>query len=426
MRTRKRAARRFGKLLCCSMLLVALPAGAQTLDEQYAYYLDARCSQMGFARDADDNLLPGQAGPTLEKYCSGLPTTGGGGSTTASGGGAGAASGQGGAAATDAALRKRRERSPDNDGLQDADTMSMVNQGRLSAYLSADFQQQHQHPTHYEAGRRADQVGLLLGSDYRFGMRGVAGVAARLQRQSGDFDAQAGDFEVQTEGAVLYGSWFPAANAFIDVTAGVADRRLEMRRIVALRKEVQGNPLFPPNVFHDPEAAPADSTAHGLESTAELHSGMDFQIGAVTVGPRLGIAARRTHTDAFTERGNTPMTLAFDPQTEDSLTSAVGLQASRATTVRNAAVVTQFNVDWMHEYRDDQRVITARFAEDLRPDATQLRFLNQAPDRDAFVARLGVAAVLPNGLSLFGSGEALLGHDYLDRHAVTIGVRKEF
>ena len=70
MRTRKRAARRFGKLLCCSMLLVALPAGAQTLDEQYAYYLDARCSQMGFARDADDNLLPGQAGPTLEKYCS--------------------------------------------------------------------------------------------------------------------------------------------------------------------------------------------------------------------------------------------------------------------------------------------------------------------------------------------------------------------
>jgi hypothetical protein len=426
MRTQKSAADRFGKLLFCWMLLVAFPLGAQTLDEQYAYYLDARCTQMGFARDADRNLLPGQAGPTLEKYCSGLPSTGGGSSTTASGGGAGAASGQGGAAATDAALRKRRKRSPDGDGLPDDDTVSITNQGRLSAYLSADFQQQHQHPTHYEAGRRADRVGLLLGSDYRFGTRGVAGIAARLQRQSGDFDGSAGDFEVHSAGAVFYGSWFPTANLFIDVTAGLDDRRLEMRRIVALRKEVQGNPRFPPNVFYDPEAAPADSTTGGLESTAGLHSGMDFQIGALTLGPRVGIAVRRTHTDAFTERGDTPMTLAFDAQTEDSLTTAVGLQASHAATVRNAAVVTQFNVDWMHEYRDDQRVMTAHFAEDLRPDATQLRFLNQPPDRDVFVARLGLVAVLPNGMSLFGTGEVLLGHDYLDRHAVTIGVRKEF
>lgn len=404
--------------------LAALPAGAQTLDEQYAFYLGAKCDEMNFEREGDGVLLPGQAGPRLETYCSGLPPTGGGGSTTASGGGAGASSGQGSAVA-DATLRRRRDRARAEEQ-PPADDTSIVDVGRLSAFLSVDYQREHQHATRYEAGRRSDLAGVLLGSDYRFGTTGLIGLGLRLNERAGDFDNDSGDFRTRASGAVLYGSWFPRPNAFIDVNATIDRRQVEIERIVTVRKEVFGNPLFPPNIVYDPPPAAVDTDARGTEWNIELRSGADFSAGALTVGPRLALSSRRTQTDGFTETGDTPMTLAFDEQTEKSLRTAVGFQASRAFDQTAAVWVVQVNADWIHEFEDDQRVITARFAEDLRPDPTQLAFLDAPPDRDVYAGRLSLVAVFPHGFSAFANVEGLLGHDYIDRYGATLGLRREF
>ncbi|HEY6643245.1 autotransporter outer membrane beta-barrel domain-containing protein [Povalibacter sp.] len=405
--------------------LVATPVAAQTLDEQYVFYLDGKCSAMDFERDADAILIPGQAGPQMQAYCSGLPNTGGGGSTSASGGAAGSSSGQSGAAATDAAPRKRRDRARQEDA-DVADDMSIVEMGRLSAFFSMDYQNEHQHATHYEAGRRSDLAGLLLGSDYRFGTRGLVGLGIRLNQRSGDFDHDAGDFRMRTGGAVLYGSWFPSPNVFVDASAGIDRREYDAQRIVTVRKEVFGNPMFPPTVSYDPPPAAVDADTRGTEWDIELRSGADFPAGKMTLGPRLTITSRHTDTDAFTETGLTPMTLTFDAQTEESLRSAVGFQASRAFMRDGSVWVAQLNADWVHEFEDNQRVITAHFAEDLRPGPSQLAFLDAPPDRDVYVGRLSLVAVFPHGFSAFGSVEALFGHEYIDRYGATIGLRREF
>src|SRR5512142_1490480 len=65
-------------------------ARAQTLDDQYSNYLEGKCSNMHFARDDNFDLLPGQAGPHLMAYCSGLPIVGGAIETSSTGGAAGA------------------------------------------------------------------------------------------------------------------------------------------------------------------------------------------------------------------------------------------------------------------------------------------------------------------------------------------------
>jgi len=53
------------------------------------------------------------------------------------------------------------------------------------------------------------------------------------------------------------------------------------------------------------------------------------------------------------------MTLAFDSQTATSLRSMIGPQLSKAFNIANAVIVPQLNADWVHEYRDDQRVISS-------------------------------------------------------------------
>ena len=65
-----------------------MQARAQSLDEQYAYYLTGKCQNLGFTRGPNNVVAPGQAGPALAAFCSGPPITGGSNQTSSLGGGA--------------------------------------------------------------------------------------------------------------------------------------------------------------------------------------------------------------------------------------------------------------------------------------------------------------------------------------------------
>jgi uncharacterized protein YhjY with autotransporter beta-barrel domain len=418
-----------GAVMCAFVLsLIASAAvNAQSLDEQYEYFLAGKCENMRFQRDSEARLLPGQAGPHLDAFCSGLPIVAGGGNTNSSGGGAGVAGTRGPGAQEDAALRRRRERvrHPDSDAAaaHPAD-YTLLNTGATGAFFSLDYQHERQKTTFYEAGRNSNQYGGTLGLDHRFGTTALSGLAVRYNYQSGDFANSGGDFLTRTYGASLYGSWFPIANAFVDVTAGLDYKQLDITRIVGRRQVLVffgGGTL----VSYNPELAPVRGDSNSRQPLAEIRVGYDLPIAAFTLGPRAAMTWRHTQVDGFTETGATPMTLAFDEQTDTSLRSALGLQASKAFSNQHGVLVPQLNIDWIHEYRADQHTLTAHFAEDLRPAPAVLRFLNQAPDRDFFVARLSTVAVLKHGFSAFLSVESTAGHQYIDRYTVVLGARAE-
>jgi outer membrane autotransporter protein len=119
------------------------------------------------------------------------------------------------------------------------------------------------------------------------------------------------------------------------------------------------------------------------------------------------------------------MSLAFDAQSYSSLQSAAGLQASMALNIGGAVLVPQLNLNWLHEFSDDQRAIDVRFAEDLRAIPKRFQFLNQPPDRDMYLARLSMVLMLKNGVSAFATADKLLDHDYRDELGGSVGVRIE-
>ncbi len=425
------ATRTIGKwLLLVPLLIVAGLCGrlaqAQSLDDQYAFYLTGKCQNLGFARDAFNGVLPGQAGPHLQTYCSGPVAVGGGNETTSLGGGAAAEEISNAGGEEDQALKRRRGRLRDAtataaDAGADAELASF---GATSVFVSFDYLHERQTATVYEAGRHSSGFGGLLGVDRRFGEKALAGLALRYSEQSGTLDS-GGDFATHTPGIRVYGSWLPVAGFFIDGAAGIDRRGLDTRRIVTLKVVTFGNPLYPPNVSYNPPPAPASSTAHERDLSGELHVGYDFSLSSLTIGPRAAVTVAHSSLDAYIESGDTPMTLAVDSQTRTSLRSALGWQATEALNLRAGVLVPQLGVEWLHEYRDDQRLLSAHFAEDLRPQPVVLRFLNNPPDRDWFVVRLGAVAVLPHGLNAFAAIERTAGNRYIERYQASLGLRLE-
>jgi hypothetical protein len=411
-----------GLVLLAGAALLPCMASAQSLDEQYAFLLNAKCRNMSFARGAGQVLLPGQAGPALTAYCNGPVSVPDGATDSYS-----ATAGVGVTTdIADQAARRRKAAAGNGDG---ADEVSLFSMGQYSVFGALGYSHERQDARRFEGSRRSDTLQLTLGLDRRMGTAGVVGIAALAEDLQGDLE-EGGRLSHSAFGGVLYGSWLLSGDSFIDLATGWMSRDVETSRVVALRGlrtfdgGPSGNPPPPqPIVFIPPARATGDVGQQ--DWLAELRAGHDFRFGRYTVGPRLAASWRRAGIDGATEAGTTPMTLVVDKQTEKSLRTAAGVQASRVFNTDVAVWVVQLNTDWWHEFQDDQRFITARLVEDLRPEPSRLRYQNQPPDRDVYTARFSLTATLPHGWSAFASVDALLGHAYLNRYGAALGLRKE-
>jgi uncharacterized protein YhjY with autotransporter beta-barrel domain len=315
-------------------------------------------------------------------------------------------------------MRGQQNAEPSSGGAE----VDLGSLGLASAFLSLDYLHERQKTTQYEAGRRSNGADATAGADYRFGSRGLAGLALKYSNQSGDIDS-GGHFDVRGGGIWAYSSWWPHERLFVDFAAGFDLRQIHTERIVARQTTIQlprGG-----STFFNPAPALAFSDTNSRETSAELRAGYDFSYSILNIGPRAALAVKHANLDPYIESGNTPMTLAFDEQATTSLRSMLGLQASRPCLAGTVVLVPQLNVDWVHEYRADQHTLTAHFAEDLRPDPSILRFLDEAPDRDWLAIRVSTVAVFVHGVSGFVALEDMTGHTYINRYRASIGMRVE-
>jgi outer membrane autotransporter protein len=117
--------------------------------------------------------------------------------------------------------------------------------------------------------------------------------------------------------------------------------------------------------------------------------------------------------------------LILRDRSRQSLQSELGVNASLSTSTGFGVVVPEADFEYIHEFQDDQRHISASFVEDLRGTRAVFSFENQRPDRDFFRAAFGALVVLPRGVQIFARYHTLLGHSYFDTQGVTAGVRFE-
>ncbi len=272
----------------------------------------------------------------------------------------------------------------------------------LNLFISTDYQYKRKDEA-AEAGFRSDRLGITVGLDAPMDW-GVIGGALSYGHTWGEFDDGGGEFDTDSVGGLLYGSYYPSDASYIDAVIGLAgkDQRLD-RRVVA-NNQILGN---------------AEGDTLGFEFQASLGGGYDFTFDNITIGPRAGIHYLRTELDGFTETGN-PLALSYEDQVEDSLTTTVGLQASVAISTTIGVIVPQASAEYVHEFLNDRRTIDA-----VGAGGVPVSFVTDPPDRDYFNIGGGVVFVLPDGISPFLSYSAQVANRFEELHTVTAGVRFE-
>jgi uncharacterized protein YhjY with autotransporter beta-barrel domain len=276
----------------------------------------------------------------------------------------------------------------------------------FSWFFSGEYQHKDRTQTTNQLGFDSDTAGGTAGIDYRLGTSGVIGGAFNYRHDFGDYKHSYGNFDQDTENLIIYGSYFPSDQSFIDLSFGFANKDFTNTHI-----DTGGG------------TGSVSGDTNGFEFTGDLSGGYDFSFDAFTVGPRAGLHYKRTEFDAFSERSADPaaITDSYLDQLNESLTGTLGAQASYAISTDFGVVVPQVNAEYVHEFlgRQNNQVILGCCGGGVTT------FTGDNPDRNYFNVGAGVVFVLPNGVSPFVNFQAELGNSLEETESLTAGVRVE-
>ena len=284
--------------------------------------------------------------------------------------------------------------------------------GALSLFASVDYQNFDKDTTRFETGFQRDTVGGTVGADYLFRSGLVLGAAFSYAHEFGDYEGVGGGFDHNAYGILVYGSFVPITNMFVDAVAGYTRKDYSFDRTASFARAGFST------------SGPTSGDTDGNEFKFGVNAGYDFLLGRFTVGPRVGVLYRETTIDGFRESGRTGLELDYDNQNIQSLTTTVGVFGSVAISTGFGVIVPQVSAEYVHEFLDDQRSVGFRLVQDVG----QRRFLFQTdpPDRDYFNLGVGVSMVLANGFQPFLNFRELVGYNDRSSHTVTLGLRIPF
>lgn len=297
-----------------------------------------------------------------------------------------------------------------------ASTVADLGAGR-SVWFSADYQALDRDITDFEDGYDSDIIAMTVGVEWQIENSWVAGAAFNISRWEGDFES-GGEFETDSYGPIFYSSFYPSEGFFVDVVLSLARKDISNERSrIFFREddELKGGSI---------SAGPNDD-----EFSLSFLLGWDYSVRQYTIGPRFSFDYIYTNFDGYSEKGTTVPTgleLKFDADSQVSLQTRFGVQASMAISKTFGVVVPQASLDWIHEYANDQRSISVRFVQDLRDNPTKFSFQTDKPDRDFFELSLGLSFVLANDIQAFGNASTILNHDFIDSYTISFGLRKQF
>jgi outer membrane autotransporter protein len=285
--------------------------------------------------------------------------------------------------------------------------------GRWNVFFSGEYETLDRDETTFEDGFDSDISRLTVGADVRLTERSTMGAAFVGSDQSGDFDG-GGDFDVDSFGVLVFGTYLPTDRTFIQFSAGYFDKSNERERVATF----ESDDVTPFSRTGRPDA---DFDADQL--SAGILVGYDSSIGNVTFGPRAGLDWIDDDFGTYSEKGISGLELTFHDDKTTSLQSTIGLWGSVPISTGIGVVLLQGNLDWKHEFDQDQRDVEVSFTGDNR--SKRFTYETEKPDRDFFEFSTGFSVVLPKGIQVYFNYRTLFDHKFFDNNAAMIGARLE-
>ncbi|MEM1058377.1 MAG: autotransporter outer membrane beta-barrel domain-containing protein [Verrucomicrobiota bacterium] len=256
-----------------------------------------------------------------------------------------------------------------------------------------------------------DTYDVSVGVDYRLTREFVLGLLFNYGSTDATLDGNGSSLDVDTYTGGLYAGfqsaddgWF--GNAF--VLGGASDYD-QSRRIVfgGINR----------TALSDPD---------GWQITSGATGGYLFNLdrsGTWQAGPIAGVQYTYLEQDGYTETGAQSLNLNVASQDAESFRTALGAKLrGRWQVSPDFAIVPSVSAEWLHEFLDDSRGITAAFSD---PAPGSFVVNTRDPDRDFGLVGLGLDFLVGEAWSAFLTYDAQFSDDYLG-HSIGGGARFEF
>jgi len=247
-------------------------------------------------------------------------------------------------------------------------------------------------------GSSFDTGGVTVGADYRLTENLAIGAAFGYANTRADLNF-GGSARSNNGNASIYAT-YSSRGFYVDgvATGGIGSVDIRRRTIGGV---THGN---------------ADTTALG----GLLRTGYDRQIGNFSIGPVASLRFARVTLDSFHE-GDALGSLYIRDHHQNSLRSAVGLQASYRARVGNVPVTPFVRAQWQHEFLDDRATLDASF-----DNLTVFEIEGPRLGRDSLRLDAGVSAQIAPRVGVFGAYTTELGRRNYSVHSISGGVRVSF
>lgn len=316
--------------------------------------------------------------------------------------------------------------SPANDRTAaSAEQASLIR--RLGVFVNGTISLGDKDTTNREAGFDFTTLGVTAGIDYRFTRNFVLGFAFGFASTDADVNPSGGggDLDSKDYSFSLYGTYY-RENFYVDGIVGGGWNTYDASRRIAYVLPTT-TPAPSPTVTTVNQVATGDTD--GTYYSFGLGTGYDFHHQAWTFGPYGRVTYLKTAIDAFQERiddsgPGSGLGLAYDDQRVESLQTALGAQVSYAISTPLAVLVPQLLFEWVHEYLNDSRTVTASYVHD--PQHVPIPFTTDDPDRDFFNLSVALSSVFRGGTSAFLYYQTALGLRDVSKHDIVLGVRLAF
>lgn len=299
---------------------------------------------------------------------------------------------------------------------------------RLSGFLNVRYGFGNKDETAREDGFDFDHWSVTGGLDYRLTDEFTLGGAISYTELSADFNqsgfkVSGGSADSDGWGIAAYGI-YAKEGFYLDglLGYGQVSNELSRRVLYTAGTDAQGSSTTDGGVRQFTGKADPDSN----DFTASLGAGFDYNQGPLSYGPYARLTYYNVEVDGYSETGNGDVELAMrvEDQSIDSFTSALGARVAYAVSQPFGVLIPQGFVEWIHEYSNDARTIEATYIYD--PFQVPLIANTNDPDRDYASLGVGISAVLPRGMQMFFSYQAVLGFSDLEENLFVGGIRAEF
>lgn len=276
----------------------------------------------------------------------------------------------------------------------------IVEESRWSFFATGTGEWADIETTNQARGSEFSTGGVTVGADYRVNDNLIVGLAGSYVHTGSDL-WDGGRVKLDGGKGAIFATLFND-NAWLNASVGGAYNSYDTRRSL-------GN-------------STARGNTEGGEFDALLGGGYTFQMPCgFRFGPVASLEYVYLGLNSFQENGS-PAPLHFPTQHQDSLRSALGVQASYDWNVGGVVITPEVRVRWAHEYLDSTAAIVSRFV----GASSTFRVDGPSIGRDSLIVDAGASVQINPTWSVYANYSGELFRTNYSSNSVSGGFRVSF